>query len=141
MIKELIVADPQDTNHKELFKNFNFNDENILNTLKTEPYQIKTILFKLKDNKISKGFYIEGYKDLKNCDIHLININEEKDTKLILEATEYATNYLNMNNIYLYLKNINKKLEKEGFETIENKNIIIMMKDNIEYQNKKGVKR
>ncbi len=99
------------------------------------------IIFTEKSERITDCCYIKGERDLKQCSIEPFNIiNKNKRRNLIEDATNYATNTLGMERVYIkadfsdnYLINY---LELKGYENLgEVDGSIVLLKEKEEKEN------
>ena len=100
--------------------------------------EIYMYLFTIKDNKIKELCLLQGQKDIKTC-----TITYNKDCKkIILSATNYALDILEMEEVFIKTKeddkNIIKYLSDNGYECLgEEQGNIIYLKEREEEITKK----
>jgi len=121
--------------------------EKIRETISKEDYydhnknEFNGILFTEKNNKITDCCYIYGEKDIKQCKITPININNKNKRRQLPElATDYAVDKLGMVEIFINVdkddNNMIMYLESKGYENIgEVSENILLLKEIEEKEN------
>lgn len=116
--------------------------EKIRNTISSEEYydinknEFDEILFTEKNNKITDCCYIHGEKDIKQCKITPININNKNKRRQLPElATDYAIDTLGMVEVFINItpddNNMIMYLESKGYENLGevNGNILLLKEE------------
>ena len=133
----LYEANPNNEEHIQELKQLEKENKipNLLSELATlNKGEVKKVLFTKKDNTINNIIYIDGYNDIHECNIYLYNTATHK-LELIDLGVEYATEVLDMKEVYFHIpnnKNMINTLTKKGYEYIGNldkTDEIIFMKD------------
>ena len=112
---------------------------NFLNDLDSkDPNIIKEIIFIVDNDEIEDMCFINGYNDLKDCDIYFDKNILLKDSYLS-NIEEYVKEILNMETIKLHIKN-NKDIPRLlncGYEDLgEMEDYIVLLKDTNDVQTK-----
>ena len=153
--EKLFILNPYNEKHLELVKQFEIKnnlDQKITESIKniTENYQkedylskmtnsnrIEESLFLLESKEIVDICFIEAEKDIKTCKIRSSLENNPKNKQMLLQATNYALNTLNMEYVLLCISpadiNTIKALSEKGYENLGKEgNSIVFLKDNEE---------
>lgn len=103
--------------------------------------ELEEIIFTEKNNKITDCCYIQGEKDIKQCKITPLNINDKNKRRHLVEnATNYALDTLGMEEVFIkadYNDNsMINYLELKGFENLgEIEGSILLLKEKEEKEN------
>ena len=103
--------------------------------------ELEEIIFTEKNNKITDCCYIQGEKDIKQCKITPLNINDKNKIRHLVEnATNYALDTLGMEEVFIkadYNDNsMINYLELKGFENLgEIEGSILLLKEKEEKEN------
>lgn len=103
--------------------------------------EFEETIFTEKSEKMIDCCYIRGERDLKQCNIVPLNINNKnKRRNLIEDATTYAINTLGMERVYIKAdfsdNNLINYLELKGYENLgEVESSIILLKEKEEKEN------
>lgn len=132
-----IIANPYSDEHIELLNNFeqelgqeSHMTQKLLGIRQSQTEQeyktsrtneIDTTLLLIEDGKIIDGCNIQGARDIKTCTIFFAPINQ-KNRPLITQATDYALDGLDMEEIFVSIKVTDKNmignLESRDYENL-----------------------
>jgi len=156
-IERLFLLDPYNDAHLDKIIVFE-NENNIIDkpslyikkireSISKEDYydpnknELEEIIFTEKNNKITDCCYIQGEKDIKQCKITPLNINDKNKRRHLVEnATNYALDTLGMEEVFIkadYNDNsMINYLELKGFENLgEIEGSILLLKEKEEKEN------
>ena len=156
-IERLFLLDPYNDTHLEKITSFeeenNMTDKpsdyikKVRETISKEEYynpnknELDEIIFTEKTNKITDCCYIHGVKDIKQCRITPLNINNKNKRRHLPDlAATYALDTLGMEEVFVNVdendNNMITYLELKGFENLgEDKGNIILLKEKEEKEN------
>lgn len=156
-IERLFLLDPYNDAHLDKIIVFE-NENNIIDkpslyikkireSISKEDYydpnknELEEIIFTEKNNKITDCCYIQGEKDIKQCKITPLNINDKNKRRHLVEnTTNYALDTLGMEEVFIkadYNDNsMINYLELKGFENLgEIEGSILLLKEKEEKEN------
>lgn len=128
MSSSLFQLDITNKDHLKLLKEFEKEHKGIIIEEPSSDNEFNICLFNIKENKINELCLLQGQKDIKICTITC----EEESRKIILPATAYALDTLNMEEVFIKVKEDDKLsinlLNKNEYECLgeENGSIIYL---------------
>ncbi len=136
MNESIIVADPNNMEHVELFEDLKKNRISLsLKELEnTDSNEIRKVLFEMAPTRVTKIAYIDGYTDNGQCNIYFYRYRFGS-TYFLDQVVDYSFNNLGMKSVFFHVPNnrkiINHLLAKnyELIGKVDTSNDIIFMKD------------
>ena len=130
MSSSLFQLDITNKDHLKLLKEYAKEHKGMILEESNSDNEFNIYLFNIKDNKINELCLLQGQKDIKTCTITC----EKEARKIILPATDYALDTLNMEEVFIKVKEEDKLtinlLNKNGYECLgEEKGSIIYLQE------------